>query len=48
MVEVSSVKVFEKFRVALEFSDGVHKVVDLEPFLCGPIFEPIRTDPNYF
>jgi len=48
VVEVSSVKVLEKFRVALKFSDGEHKVVDLEPFLRGPIFEPIRTDPNYF
>jgi len=48
MVEVSSVKVLQKFQVALEFSNGEHKVVDLEPFLRGPIFELIRTDPELF
>jgi hypothetical protein len=48
MVEVSSIKVLEKFHVALEFSNGERKVVDLEPFLRGPIFEPLRNDPELF
>ncbi len=48
MVEVRSVKVLDKFRVDLEFSNGEHKIVDLEPFLRGPVFEPVRTDPEFF
>lgn len=48
MVEVRSVKVLEDFRVALEFTHGEYKVVDLEPLLRGPIFEPIRSNPELF
>lgn len=48
MVLVRSVKPLEKFRVLLEFSNGERKVVDLEPFLHGPIFEPIRENPELF
>jgi hypothetical protein len=32
----------------LEFEDGSQKEVDLEPFLHGPIFEPIRNDRQLF
>ena len=32
----------------LEFSTGEEKVVDLEPLLRGPIFEPIRQSPGMF
>jgi len=48
MVLVRSVKPLEKFRVLLEFSNGERKVVDLKPFLHGPIFEPIRENPELF
>ncbi len=48
MIEVRSVRPLEKFRVLLEFSNGEQKVVDLEPLLRGPIFEPIRQDPDLF
>jgi len=48
MVLVRSVKPLEKFQVLLEFSNGERKVVDLEPFLHGPIFEPIRENPELF
>jgi hypothetical protein len=36
------------YVVHLTFADGVEKDVDLEPFLEGPIFEPIRNDPEMF
>lgn len=32
----------------LEFSNGEKRVVDLQPFLRGPIFERIRNDLEYF
>ncbi len=48
MVLVRSVKPLEKFRVLLEFSNGERKVVELELFLHGPIFEPIRENPELF
>jgi hypothetical protein len=45
---VHTVKVLEGFKVLLEFSNGEHKIVDLEPFLRGPIFEPLRQDREMF
>jgi hypothetical protein len=32
----------------LKFADDTEKIVDLEPYLRGPIFEPIRNDPAVF
>ncbi len=48
MMLVHSVKPLEKFQVLLEFSNGEQKVVDLEPLLRGPIFAPLRQNPNLF
>jgi hypothetical protein len=48
MIWVRSVTVLENFHVRLEFSDGVFKVVDLDPLLRGPIFEPLRANPDLF
>ena len=48
MVEVWSVKPLQKYEVLLEFSTGEQKIVDLEPLLRGPIFEPLRQDPELF
>jgi hypothetical protein len=33
--------------LCLVFNDGTGKVVDVQPLLSGPIFEPLR-DPAYF
>lgn len=44
MVRVRKVQPLEGFKVSLEFTDGTVKTVDLEPYLRGPIFEPIRRD----
>lgn len=30
------------------FQDGTRREIDLEPYLHGPIFEPIRNDPARF
>jgi hypothetical protein len=48
MIWIRSVTMLEKYQVRLEFSDGVQKVVDLDPLLRGPIFEPLRADPDLF
>jgi hypothetical protein len=32
----------------LEFEDGSQRIVDLGPFLHGPIFEPIRNNRQLF
>jgi len=48
IVLVHSVKFIKNFEVELEFSTGEKKVVDLEPLLRGPIFEPVRNNPEVF
>lgn len=48
MVRVRSVEPLLGFRVRLGFTDGSRKEIDLEPYLHGPVFEPIRKDPKVF
>lgn len=47
-VRVRSVELLSGFRVILGFTDGSEKEIDLEPYLHGPVFEPLRADPNMF
>lgn len=47
-VRVQSVELLQGTRVRLEFTSGEAREVDLAPYLHGPIFEPIRTDPTHF
>jgi len=48
LVRVKSVEPLEKFRVRITFQNEVQKEIDLERFLRGEIFEPIRNDPKIF
>ena len=48
MVRVKSVEPLSGFTVRLGFTDGSSKEVDLEMYLRGPVFEPIRSDPDVF
>lgn len=48
LVRVKSVEPLEKFRVRITFQNEVQKEIDLERFLRGEIFEPIRKDPKKF
>ena len=48
LVRIRSVAPIAGFVVRLEFTDGTAREVDLEKYLRGPIFEPIRTDPVRF
>ncbi len=48
LVRVRAVEPLQDYRVRLEFTDSTVKEIDLEPYLHGPIFEPIRQDPRVF
>lgn len=48
LVRVRSVRVLDRFQVRLEFTDGSERTLDLDPYLRGPIFEPIRSDRGLF
>ncbi len=48
MVRVATVRVLDRFEVELGFTDGSSRRLDLEPYLRGPIFEPLRRDPEIF
>lgn len=37
-----------RYLVALTFSNGEERVIDLEPLLWGPMFEPLLADYNLF
>ncbi|GIK39791.1 MAG: molybdopterin-guanine dinucleotide biosynthesis protein MobA [Chloroflexota bacterium] len=48
LIRIRSVEVLNNYRVRLGFTDKTQKEIDLEPYLHGPIFEPIRKDPLMF
>ena len=48
LVRVKEVEPLERFRVRITFQNGVEKEIDLEKFLRGEMFEPIRSDPALF
>ncbi|MBI5650704.1 MAG: DUF2442 domain-containing protein [Chloroflexi bacterium] len=48
MMLIRSVKPLEQFNVWLEFSNGEQKTINLEPLMRGPIFEPLRQNPQLF
>ncbi|HEV8711861.1 MAG TPA: DUF2442 domain-containing protein [Candidatus Binatia bacterium] len=47
-VRIATVEPLEGFQVRLEFTDGTTREVDLQPYLHGPVFEPIRSDLQVF
>ena len=47
MLKIKDVDYLNNYRLALLFSDGVKKEVDLEPYLNGEVFGPLR-DINLF
>ena len=42
MIKVKDGDYLENYRLLLVFSDGVKKEVDLEPYLKGEVFGPLR------
>jgi hypothetical protein len=48
VVCVRSVKPLAGLKVHIIFTDGTERDMDLEPYLHGPIFDPIRRNPHLF
>lgn len=48
LIRVQAVEPLEKFTVRITFNNEVQKDIDLEKFLRGEIFEPIRKNPGMF
>jgi hypothetical protein len=48
LVRIRAVEPREGYIVRLTFTNGEARDVNLEPYLHGPIFAPIRDDPRYF
>jgi len=48
LIRIRAVTPLEDFVVRVEFTDGATREIDLEPYLRGPIFEPLRNDPALF
>jgi hypothetical protein len=47
-VGVHSVKPLGGFRVLVVFDNDTQREIDFERYLQGPIFEPMRNDPEVF
>ena len=44
---VTAVKVIPPFTLEVTFEDGIVRVIEFDPHLRGPIFEPLR-EPAFF
>lgn len=42
LVDVIALAFLGDYRVRMAFSDHATKEINLEPYLSGPIFEPVR------
>jgi hypothetical protein len=47
-VRIASAEHVAGFRVRFYFTDQSERIIDLQPYLHGPIFEPLRSDPAAF
>jgi Protein of unknown function (DUF2442) len=48
MIRVTEVEPLDGFALRLRFNDGSERVVNLEDELWGPVFEPLKADPEPF
>jgi hypothetical protein len=48
LIDVTDVHVLARYVVGLTFADGSERVIDLEPLLWGPLFEPLVADYGLF
>ncbi|WP_236825308.1 MULTISPECIES: DUF2442 domain-containing protein [unclassified Blastococcus] len=46
-VDVTGVRVLHGYVLELTWADGLVTTIDAEPYLWGPVFEPLR-DPTVF
>jgi len=48
IAEVRGLTILDAFKVRLIFTDETVREIDLDRYLQGPIFQPLREDPNLF
>ncbi len=48
LIRIRALEPLSGFKVMVTFDDGTKKEINLEPYLHGPIFDPIRMDPLKF
>ena len=48
MIRIVEVQALDGHRIRLTLTDGRVGVIDLEPFLKGPVFTEIRRNPEAF
>jgi Protein of unknown function (DUF2442) len=48
IIRVTDVETLGGFVLRLRFSDGSERTLDFEDELYGPIFEPLKADPELF
>ena len=48
IIDVIGVRVLGRYVVELRFADGEVRIIDLEPLLTGPMYEPLVTDYDLF
>lgn len=48
LVTVTGVRVLGRYVLELVFDTGEVKVIDIEPMMWGPVFEPLRADYGLF
>ena len=48
MAKVTDVEIIQQRTVRLTFGDGSQRVIDLRPYLWGPVFDDIAKDDELF
>lgn len=48
MIRIRKVVPLKGYKVRLDFTSGERRTIDLEPYLRGPIFKPLRKNPVLF
>lgn len=48
LIRIQGVEHVRDYVVRLDFTDGTVAEVDLEALIWGPVFEPHRSDPEFF
>jgi hypothetical protein len=48
VLRVRTAEALDGFRLRLGLTDGTERIVDVAPYLNGPIFELLRNDPSVF
>lgn len=48
IIDVTDVHLLGRYVLELTFEDGQVRIIDLEPYLTGPMYQPLRDDYDLF